>query len=75
MTESDHKFWSKDHRMNAEIEVMMNPKGKTCRNCVFSSFNTGDVFITCGIWTDFDDGIYRDYKASKRDAVKKKMQK
>lgn len=45
---SKHTIWTEDENSIREIENLMYPKGKSCKNCQWSGAKKGDKTITCG---------------------------
>lgn len=41
-------IWTEDENAIRSVNLMINPKGKSCKNCHWSGYEKGDEFITCG---------------------------
>lgn len=42
------EIWTGEENELRELDNMMNPEGKSCKNCYWSGYEDGDIFITCG---------------------------
>lgn len=42
------EIWTEEENELRELDNILHPKGKSCKNCQWSTYEPGDEFITCG---------------------------
>jgi hypothetical protein len=80
------EIWTEDEDDLRQLDNLMNPKGKTCKNCQWSNYEKGDKTITCGhhiqnfstnsfcaYWTNPKDSKLIAYFEKKKEQIRVKL--
>ena len=79
-------IWTEEQNDKRQLENMLHPEGKSCKNCQWSNAEGKDVFTTCGhhiqnfsvnsfcaYWTDPNDKHLLDYFDKRKKEIRARL--
>lgn len=86
MTDTQDQIWTDEQNDIRELDNMLSPKGKYCKNCQWGTAEKGMEFTTCGhhlqnfsvnsfcaYWTDPQDKYLLAYFGRRKAEIRKKL--
>ena len=86
MTEIKDQIWTEEENSLREIDNMLHPEGKSCKNCQWGNAEGKEPFTTCGhhlqnfsvssfcaYWTDPEDKNLKAYFNRRKTGLRKRL--